>query len=527
MVATAVRPEHILMAATLRQRKVQQSSIDRVEIETGWHAWLVGIFSDYVTSGFAPYHEEYWDWVWSIDDEQDVAPFVAVWPRGFGKSTSTELACAMLAARRKRRYALYVCETQEQADDHVSNVAELLEADSLAGVYPDASNRKVGKYGNVRGWRRNRLRTASGFTIDALGLDTAARGVKLGKDRPDLIILDDIDGKLDSVATTTKKVTTITHTLFPAGSSQPAVLAVQNLVIPDGVFSQLADGRADFLADRIVSGPHPALINMVTEEQDGKTVIIDGIPTWEARPIPVLQAELNRIGLTAFRAEKQHDVEPPAGGMFDHLNYRHCLWSQLPEIVRTAVWVDPAVTDTDNSDSQGIQADGKAADGTIYRLYSWEGRTSPQDAMDRAILKAVELGADLVGVETDQGGDTWLSVYRESVAKLERTGRIRPGQRPGFTSDKAGAGHGPKVERAGRMLAAYERGEIVHVIGTHETLERALKRFPKSKPFDLVDAAYWAWQSFHSTASATDQSAFAPAIESRQDRARRHRRLQP
>lgn len=431
----------------------------------------------------------------------------------------------MLAALRKRAYALYVCETQEQADDHVSNVASLLESSPFDALYPEAASRKLGKFGNAKGWRRNRIRTASGFTVDAIGLDTAARGVKLEGDRPDFIILDDIDGKLDTAATTAKKITTITHTLIPAGSDDAAVLAVQNLVIPNGVFSQLADGRADFLADRIVSGPHPAIENMIIEDVDGKATITGGVPTWpEGMGLAVCQADLDKIGVTAFKAEKQHDVEPPAGGMFNHLEFRRILWMQLPQLLEVTVWVDPAVSNTDESDSQGIQADGKDAYGTIYRMYSWEGRTTPQDAMDRAILKAVELGAREVGVETDQGGDTWRSVYNESVAKLEREGRLMPGQRPAFLSDKAGAGHGPKVDRASRMLAAYERGEIVHVIGTHDTLERALKRFPKSKPFDLVDAAYWSWHRLAGAAKPRDESAFAPVQESRHSRRQRYRR---
>jgi hypothetical protein len=64
---------------------------------------------------------------------------------------------------------------------------------------------------------------------------------------------------------------------------------------------------------------------------------------------------------------------------------------------------------------------------------------------------------------------------------------------PSFASAKAGAGHGPKVERAHRMLADYERGNVVHVLGDHAILERALRRFPIREPHDLTDAAYWAW----------------------------------
>jgi hypothetical protein len=47
------------------------------------------------------------------------------------------------------------------------------------------------------------------------------------------------------------------------------------------------------------------------------------------------------------------------------------------------------------------------------------------------------------------------------------------------------------LERAARMLVSYEQGRIVHVLGDHAALERALRRFPLRKPFDLVGAAYW------------------------------------
>lgn len=487
-----VQPEHLHLAYAFRRRQREQADRRRAELEHDWRTWLAATFPAYVGRPFAAYHAELWAWVWALAPGERARPFVAIWPRGAGKSTNAELACAALAGMGRRRYALYICETQEQADDHVRNIATMLETPAFALAYPDAGRRKVGKYGNSQGWRRNRLRTASGFTLDAIGLDTAARGVKMDEDRPDLLILDDIDGRLDSAAATEKKITTITHTLLPAGSSDAAVLAVQNLVIPDGVFSRLADGRADFLADRIVSGPHPAVLNLTTEQRDGRTVITGGEPTWAAMTLATCQAMIDSEGITAFRAERQHDVEAPAGGMFDHLEFRHCIWADLPDLVRAVVWVDPAVTDTDQSDSHGIQADGLAADmRTIYRLWSWENRTSPMDSLQRAILKAVELGAEAVGVETDQGGDTWESTYREAARSLVNAERIREDQVPAFRSAKAGSGHGPKTARAGRMLADYERGEIVHVIGTHETLERALRRFPRSKPFDLVDAAYW------------------------------------
>lgn len=482
-------------AAFLDDYSLAELDAEAVRRARTWFAWLDAAFPARVSGGFAPYHAEFWDWVWAIRAGARPAPFVAVWPRGFGKSTNAELAVVALACRGARSYALYVCATQDQADDHVGNVAALLESEVVALAYPAAGERSVGKHGNPKGWRRNRLRTASGFTLDAIGLDTAARGAKLDDDRPDLLVFDDLDEELDGPLATDRKLTALTRKLIPAGSAEAAVLAVQNLVLPDGIFARLADGRADFLADRVVSGPHPAVRGLVTARgPDGTARIVGGEPTWDARGIAVCQALMDAEGETAFRAERQHEVEPPAGGMFDALAFRRCRPDEVPDLVRVVVWVDPAVTDTDQSDAHGIQADGLGADGALYRLRSWEGRTSPEDSLRRAIRWAVELGAECVGVETDQGGDAWRPVYREAARALVAEGVVAASDVPPFRDAKAGAGHGPKAHRAAQMLADYERGGVVHVLGTHEILERALRRFPKTKPFDLVDAAYWAWR---------------------------------
>jgi hypothetical protein len=50
------------------------------------------------------------------------------------------------------------------------------------------------------------------------------------------------------------------------------------------------------------------------------------------------------------------------------------------------------------------------------------------------------------------------------------------------------------------MLVSYEKGNVVHVIGTHEILERALKRFP-NEPLDLADAAYWGWNDLKNSSA--------------------------
>lgn len=425
-------------------------------------------------------------------------PFGAFWPRGAAKSTNAELIAVMAGARGLRNYAFYVCATQDQADDHVQSIAALLDHPTLAQTYPRIARPAVTKYGVYKGWRRNRLVTDAGFTIDAIGLDTAARGIRMEEDRPGLMIIDDIDADEDTPAGVEKKIRFLTRKILAAGAYNNAVLFVQNIIHQRSIAARLSgvsEERARFLQGMRVSGPYPALgtINnpdaVYEQDENGDWQIIRGTPTWNGQNLERCQSLLNAIGIVAFRIECQHETDIVENGMFKDVEFQYVTW--LPDLVRTVVWVDPAVTDTDRSDSYGIQCDGIGMDNLVYRLESWEDTSSPLDAMKRAILMAIKWKATKVGIETDQGGDTWQVVFSTAVEQL-RAAKVQVHEIT-FEEIKAGSGYGNKAYRAQQMLGAYMMNVFRHLVGGTIPLERALKRFPIRKPFDLVDASYWSW----------------------------------
>jgi hypothetical protein len=313
----------------------------------GWYEWLTTLFPDHFTAPFADFHEEMWEWVWSIELRTRPDPFVAIWSRGSGKSTNTEAASVALAARQVRRYVWYVCETQEQSDDHVQNIAGLLESPQIALRYPHLSDRRVGKFGNPRAWRRNRVWTRAGFIVDALGLDVASRGKKLEEHRPDFIILDDIDNESDSPFRVEKKIATVTRKVIPAGAPHVAVLAVQNLIHDNSVFSRLADGRAEFLSTRTVCGPYPAIRNLTYEVRYDEVaarhhmVITGGESTWSGLPLPRLQEIANDIGVRPFLAEYQHEKSSMHGKMYADV-FHESVHILPPFPLPASWWVDRA-----------------------------------------------------------------------------------------------------------------------------------------------------------------------------------------
>ncbi len=471
-----------------------------------WDEWLKALFPASFSKPFADRHAELWDWIEAIEPGIRPEPFFAIWGRGGAKSMNAEGGVIRLAAKKVRKYAWYISSTQDKADGHVDTIAAMLENSETNKYYPDLSDRAINKFGNSKGWRRSRLRTASGFTVDAMGLDTGARGSKIEESRPDIIIIDDVDELFDTVKTTLKKIRTLSQTILPAGSSDCAVLFVQNLISPDSVASRLLDGRADMLADKIVSGPYPAIENMEYElNKEGRYMITGGEATWEGQDLDVCQEQIFTWGLSSFLQEAQHDVDK-GGGIWKHVQWMRTDYSDLPDFVRTAVWVDPAVSETDESDSMGISAGGIDIHNIVTGLYWWEDITSPEDALERAIKKAVEFKSLTVGVETDQGGDTWRTVFNVALAKVKEEYKKKLSRDeyhsiswPEFTSEKAGGtdektgkSYGSKVERNSKMLTAYENGQVRHMIGTHKTIEKALKRFPNT-PLDVADSWFWCW----------------------------------
>src|SRR5579883_508641 len=204
-----------------------------------WRDWCRTYFPATTVAPFSQRHIDLWEWFEALRPGVRPRTRVSPWPRGGGKSTSGELGIVRVGAKLTRRFALYVCETQDQADKHVQTISTRFEALGIG--------RSVSKYGHSKGWRRDQLRTDHGFNVAALGADAASRGIKLDDFRPDLIVIDDIDGRHDSEAIIKKKIEILTQSILPAGAPDLAVVVLQNPITKDSIVSQLVDGRADFL----------------------------------------------------------------------------------------------------------------------------------------------------------------------------------------------------------------------------------------------------------------------------------------
>lgn len=430
---------------------------EKAGFEGDWREWVREMFPRATSKPFAEHHAELWRWVWEIRLGVRPRPFVGVWSRGGGKSTNTEIAVAAVGALQTRRYCVYVSDTQDQADKRVGDVASHLESESVSAHYPALGQRALSKFGSPKGWRRNRIHTASGLIVDALGLDTAARGLKVEDQRPDFIVFDDIDGRHDSEKITKKKVETIKETIIPMGSNDRAILCVQNLIIPRGFFGQMVSGEADYLADRIVSGPIPAIIGLKTEPREDEngniiSTIIEGEATWEGQSVEDCQNLIIDTGLAAFNREQQHLVENVEGALWKREIIK--VISQAPErLKRIAIGVDPS----GGTAEIGIVVVAEGYDGLFYVLgdYTQPGRLGPLNWANKVATAFEDHEADIIVAEKNFGGDM-------VVFTLQAAG----GALPIIVTTSSRA----KEIRAEPTVLAYQQGRFRHV-GSHHELE--------------------------------------------------------
>lgn len=439
---------------------------------TDWRAWRARYAASYVRASDAPRHERVWAWFAALARDVRPRPLVEIWPRGGAKSTTIELATAHVGHKGARRFALYVSETQAQADKHLQAIGAVLERIGIP--------RATTSYNTSKGWTQQMLRAANGFNVVSFGLDAASRGVKLEEYRPDLIIFDDVDGKHDTPETKRKKLETITETIIPSGSADAAIVFVQNLVYDGSIASDLATGRADWLLDRLPVVVEPAAHGLAYEQRpqpDGgyRYVVTAGEPTWAGQDLATIERQINDWGRRAFEREAQQNVRRTGGGLWDYeRDIAPHRVAQAPPLVRVVVAVDPS--NTAAGDEAGILAGGVDARGHAYVCLDASLQGSPGAWALEAVKTYHLLKADALVAEDNNGGEM-VEVTIGTVPNAPRVKRIH-------------ASRG-KLTRAEPVQRLYEDGRVHHV-GVFDALEDEQTTWRPGMPSpNRLDALVW------------------------------------
>jgi len=148
-----------------------------------------------------------------------------------------------------------------------------------------------------------------------------------------------------------------------------------------------------------------------------------------------------------------------------------------PDLRRVVVAIDPAATNTDDSDETGIVVAGIDEDGHGYVLEDATMKGTPEQWASKAIQMYKFHEADCIVAEVNNGGDMVEAVIRAVDENVS------------YKSVRATRG---KVIRAEPVAALYERGKVHHV-GVLKELEHQMTNWqPGQDSPDRMDALVWA-----------------------------------
>lgn len=187
--------------------------------------------------------------------------------------------------------------------------------------------------------------------------------------------------------------------------------------------------------------------------------------------------EGTRLGRQELNAEILEDVE---GALWSWAMIDDNRRADVPDIQRLVVGVDPAATNTENSDETGIAAVAQGTDGDFYVLADLSAKDSPAGWGRRAVEALRDRGGDRIVGEVNNGGDMVEHVVRSVDPYVP------------FRAVRATRG---KAKRAEPVAALYEQGRVHHV-GIFAELEDQMVTFdPAAKGQaspDRMDALVWA-----------------------------------
>lgn len=406
------------------------------------------------------------------------AAFIA--PRQSGKSTWIFLLLPMWAAAHgHRKFVAAFSDSEHQAITHLHSFKmELNTNELLARDFPElTAPMKVGKSSKEMLNNRNQIMQSNGFIFMAKGADSAALGMKLGAQRPDVLLFDDIEpGESNySEYEARKRKETLQADLFPL-NDWAVVGLVGTTTMPNSLVDQLRKVEA---AQRDYTGPDELFREYL--EPDLRWVLDENINVhyW---PVIIEEAgserslwperwsldDLNRDRHTrAFAKNMMNRPISSDGGYWDEDD----IDIDTPEHYRrTILSVDPAVTTAKKSDYTGLAVVSQGSDGKIYVRHAEQVKLSSEALAEKVNDLIDTYGVGICVVETNQGGDLWKQVFNGIKAKYVS---IRAKEK--------------KEVRAAQAVDYYKRGQVKHTQHFHIAEEQMLA-FPRVTHDDVVDA---------------------------------------
>lgn len=322
---------------------LERISVDqklRIRICLESHYWFFHVyFYQYIKYVTAPFHKE----IIEITEDENLKLAVITAFRGSAKSTIVSLSYVLWAilGRQQKKFVLICSQTERQAQLFLQNIKKELETNEL--LLKDFGH----LFENADEWQKGALvLDGHDARIMASSAGNSLRGIRHKENRPDLIIVDDVE---DTQSVRTQEMRDKTNEWFkgeilPVGQESTKIIVVGNYLHNDSLIARLKEAIQGNAVDGVYR-EYPLY------DKDNNISWPGRFPTFD--DIKTLEREINdpvtfhREYLLEIVATDDQVVHP------DWIRY----YDQLPsmeDVRRVVLSVDPAIKEKDTNDYTAI-----------------------------------------------------------------------------------------------------------------------------------------------------------------------------
>jgi predicted phage terminase large subunit-like protein len=446
------------------------------------------LFPDHFTRPFCSVHNS----IFQVLDNEEIKLAAIAAPRGFGKTTTIGLGfVGRKALFREAPYIVYISSTATEAAAKVKTLAkELQENDIIKGLF-----------GELRGvkWAEEKgeieLSDAEGpfCFIQAKGAGSQIRGLKWGKYRPTLFVVDDLEDAEEVCNETIRKKLKEWFFADLLGARDQSVTSKTRLIVI-GTLLHEDSLLANLLDESPIDEDDKAIMDLqdVDLKEQFVTLRLEACDdsfnsVWpeylSTEALKAKAAAYERRGLLdVFYREWRNIVIAKDNATFQKSMFRYYSETDDRERLReveTIVLVDPAKTANTASAFTAICAVGfDARCNRIYFRDSINAKLTPDKIYEAAFDMADMFNAVVVGVEETGLNNFIMYPFQQAARKRRR-----------FVDVVAIKALKDKELRVGALAYFYRVGAVYHNEQLHVrgTLETQLLSFPRSKYWDMMD----------------------------------------
>ena len=449
------------------------------------------LFPGHFTRPFCEVHKQ----IFSILDDDSIKMGAIAAPRGFGKTTTIGLGfVGRRALFRDDPYIVYVSSTATEAAAKVKTLAhELLENEEIRELFGDL---KGVKWAEEKGEIELSDENGAFCFIQAKGAGSQIRGLKWGKHRPSLFIIDDLEDAEEVQNEMIRKklkewfFADLIGARDQSSNSKTRVIVIGTILHEDALLANLLDEGAidedDLLLDESlkIMKQRENFVTLRLEACDDEfnSVWPEYLTSEELR---YKAAVYERRGLLdVFYREWRNIVIAKDSATFQKSMFRYYdeddkdFKASLSGI-ETIIVVDPAKTANTTSAFTAILAVGfDCRTNRIYVRDAINRKLTPDQIFTEALDMADRFNTCVIGIEVTGLNNFVIYPFDQAAAVRKR-----------FYDIKHIKAIKEKTLRVAGLAYFYRVGSVYHNkdVHVHGTLETQLMSFPRSKYWDVMD----------------------------------------